>query len=200
VAVAAGVVGAGAIAAPSTTGCYGKECEGDFQFHGPGSLIDPDTWQSTPLNSKWLRHSHRRTWLFDTSLLGNRTIDWYIVYVSPGEEPNRIPPPGVDPDNFTIAAGNLAVVKMMRSDGCRVPPRWEIDKNLQSCMYVVNDTCADYYVRVVAHAAPFPRDGGADAADATDVTDAALEAGSDADAAGDAGTSDASLDADARTD
>jgi hypothetical protein len=190
VAGAAALLVVGAVLMPSTTGCYGTQCDGDFQYWGGGSLIDPDTFQTTPLDAKWLKYSHRRMWMIDTSLLGNRTIDWFIVYVSPGEEPNKVPAPFVDPDNYTIAAGNLAEVKLARSDGCRVPPKWEVDPRIQSCMYVINDTCADYYMRLVAHAAPHPPDAGdgpADAGDAGASSDAS-DAGTDAlaDAASDA--------------
>jgi hypothetical protein len=185
---AATLVALGAPLAPATTGCYGRECDGDFQYYGGGSLVDPDTFQTTPMNAKWLKHSHRRLWMIDTSVLGEREIDWYVAYVSPGEEPTRVPPPNVEPDNFTIASGNAAIVKLLRGDACRPPPNWEPDPRIKSCFFVQNDTCADFYLRVVVHAKPLPP-----AADAG--SDAAADAGSDAAADARDGATDGSADA-----
>jgi hypothetical protein len=152
-----------------TGGCFGRECEGDFAFHGGGSLIDPDTYQTTAMNAPWLPYTHQRTWIIDTSLLGARPIDWVTVYVSADPEPNKVPGPNEAPSNYTIASGNIGEILQARGGDCP----WN---GWSSCITIHNDTCANFYMRAVVHASgPRPADGGA--GDAS--TDSAPEGGAD---------------------
>ena len=157
----------------AVTGCYDRVCDGDVQFHEKGSLIDPDTWQSTPLSAEWLAYPHERSWVFDLSALGSRQVDWVLVYISPASDPNKRPAPGQFEDNYTLASGNTGEIQQVRMGDCWVP-------NWTSCVTIHNATCAEFYVRVVVHASGPRADSGAppDAAPAdAAATDAPAEGG-----------------------
>jgi len=176
-----GVLSTGAVAiafvalAPA---CAERTCEGQGLDYGrkpgEGSLVDPDTWESTPPEGKWLHYPAQRTYfIFPGGLLGPKRIAKVTVYISPMDQPN--------PDGqYTIASGNVAIVRQFPDLG---------DPRLPG-LSVRNDTCAEFWARIVVEAYPLPpSDAGVDAADG------------DAGDASDDGSSDASGDAaDAQTD
>ena len=141
-----------ALSAPLTSGCQGHQCDGDFKdmdFLIPsdlnltqdhGDLIDRDTYETGPLQSSWLYFPHQRTWTINPAGLERRTITEIIPYVSPVPEPNA----DGGSDNFTVGSGNVAEVRL----------------RIDNAVVVYNNTCADYYLRVVVHAAPAAADGG----------------------------------------
>lgn len=130
------VVASGFAALLAQTGCFGRQCDGDFQSYGgkpgEGRLLDPDTWETTSFDGKWLGFPHRRTWVFDTSALGPRAPESVIAYVSAQETPNELG------GNFTVGGGNLVTYTVAKPGS----------------LWVTNDTCADYYIRVVVKAPP----------------------------------------------
>jgi len=141
------VCSAVALSAPLTSGCQGHQCDGDFKamdFVNPsdptltqdhGDLIDRDTYETGPIRSPWLYFPHQRTWTINPVGLGGRTISEILPYVSPASEPVN----SGNSDNFTVGSGNIAEVRLRFEDNAVV---------------VYNNTCADYYLRVVVHAAP----------------------------------------------
>ncbi len=119
-------------------GCYGRNCEGETAAYGrvpgEGRMVAPDAWESNPIDGKWLPFPRQRSWVFEMRDLGQRTPYLPEVFISGNENPSA------ENGNFTLAGGNLAEVSSVG------PGR----------MTVKNDTCADYFVRVVAHAPPNP--------------------------------------------
>ncbi len=109
--------------------------------------MDAHTWESTRLGGTWLDFPGERgiflnlvdaTQLVpgDPSTTINGEIYEVVVYISTSNHPDT------DGTQFTIAGGNLAIIK-------NFPP---------THVFVQNDTCADYFVKVVVHAEP--RDAG----------------------------------------
>jgi hypothetical protein len=167
-------------------GCYGRQCDGDVQSWGPtpddmaaaatagdggldgavaerltqGHLVDPNTWESNDVNSKWLPYLHARTWHFYYPQLGVRQPDQVTAYISANENPN------MTADTFITGGGNVAKFYSVFAGGATL----------------ANDSCADFFVRVVVHVPPY-----ADAGTSTDAS--ASDAGST-----DAGSTDAGTD------
>ena len=162
--------------------CYGENCNntsGGFgNKPGEGRMIDENTWESSPIDGKWLHFSSGHIWFFEVPALGDRIPYSIETYISPVEDPNVFRTDRA-PANFTMGGGNLAELSGVG------PNRF----------VVRNGTCAEYYVRVVVQVPPKPTDivpGTGDAGmDASDP-----EAGSDA-GVNDAAASDAASDADA---
>jgi len=156
--------GAVVCAFASMSGCYGRNCEGDVQDWGnnpgEGSLVDENTWQSTPIDGKWLHYPMQRAWIFAARDLGDRTPYEISVMVSAQEDP-------VHEGSAAPAAGNLA----------------EISGIVGGQFVVKNGTCAEYFVRVVARASPRPGPAPTPGEDAGGGGDAA-----GGDAGGDAAT------------
>jgi len=151
-------------------GCYGRNCEGSVEVFGAdagqGIMLDEDTWASSKLDERWLAFPSQRYYIFDIRALGGRTPEVVIPYLSGSPEPTK------NGGNFTIGAGNLA----------------ELFSVSPNRVDVKNDTCSDYYLRLVVQMPPLPPatpelDGGAD--------DAGIADASDDDAAADAGDAEA---------
>src|SRR4051794_34466552 len=86
--------------------CFGHVCDDTEPVvygrePGEGHLLDPDTWESNPVEGVWLPFPRKRVWIFDYRALGDRTPDLVIPYISAEESPLR------DNGNFTIGSGNL---------------------------------------------------------------------------------------------
>jgi hypothetical protein len=115
-------------------GCYGHNCDGDTVFFGRGAneghLLDANTWESNAMEAPWLPFPHQRLYDIDLAMLGDRTPAIVIPYVSANQ----------NPDNFTVGSGNLT----------------EILAATHAHVSIKNDTCADYYLRVVVVAPPAP--------------------------------------------
>jgi hypothetical protein len=151
-------------------GCYGENCVntsgGYGNKPGEGRMIDEDTWESSPMDGKWLHFSSGHIWFFEVPALGDRTPYSVETYISPVEDPNVFNPDRA-PSNFTLAGGNLA----------------ELSGFGANRFVVRNGTCAEYFVRVVASVPPKPKElapGSAGAADASaeasaDASDASTD-------------------------
>jgi len=134
-------------------GCYGRNCEGELETFGvdagQGEMVSPTQWESTPTVGPWLSFPRQRAYVFDIRALGGRTpYDWN-VFLSAASQPNV---GGPNAGNQTTGAGNIALVQ-------NIGPN-RID--------VFNDTCSDYYMRLVVTVPPlppFPGDGGAPVVD-----------------------------------
>jgi hypothetical protein len=142
------------------TGCYGRNCEGETQIYGrtagQGRLVSADLWESSPIDGRWLDFPKQRVYIFELEELGDREPQLIVPYVS------AVPDPLHDESGqFTVAGGNLA----------------EIFGAQKGRIGVKNGTCADYFLRVVVQAAPFPPGTGADAG-----TAGGNDAGGDAEA------------------
>ena len=128
------VMGAAAIGA----GCYGHTCDGDVQVYGhnpnEGQLIDEDTWESSAIDGEWIPFTKQRVWIFQMRELGDRVPYEISIDISAEKNPSALG------GNWTTGSGNLA-------EKSGVGP---------GTINVKNNTCADYYIRVVAHAKPRP--------------------------------------------
>jgi hypothetical protein len=158
-------VSAAAIIAP---GCYGRNCEGSLEVYGAnagqGSMLDENIWQSTALTEDWLPFPKQKYFIFDLHALGGRTPAAVMPYLSANPNPKN----GSD---STLGGGNIAL--MFNTGPNRVD--------------VKNDTCSDYFIRLVVLAPDFPPSSGLDAGGAGDAdATTSLDAGSDAGDAGDA--------------
>ena len=121
------------------------------------------TWQSGPIDGVYLDFPGQRTYAFFP--LGNDGFtppySSITAYVSADADPTHTPG-----SNFTIGTGNLA----------------EVQGDTEGGFAIHNDTCAQYYLRVVVTRV-VPQDGGAavgPADAAVDGDDADLEAGFEA--------------------
>lgn len=151
----------------ATASCLTDACaDSEVKFGatpGEGSLVDENTWQSTPLDGQWIPYPHHRTYVFNFGgkFRGRRPSAAY-VYISANDKPNDFG------SNFTLAGGDTATIGLLNEDG----------------MYLRNNTCADYYVRVLVEMEPVKASPDAGASDAAGDTDApsdgaAREAGAD---------------------
>lgn len=158
------------------TACYGENCNGTSGGYGTkpgeGRMIDENTWESSPMDGKWLHYSSGHIWFFEVPALGDRTPYRIDTFISPIEEPNVFKPDKA-PSNFTLAGGNLAELSGVG------PNRF----------VVRNGTCAEYFVRVVVEVPPRP---GSIAPGTPGDVDAGSDAGIDAD--NDSGVIDAATD------
>jgi hypothetical protein len=161
-------------------GCYGHSCDATSGSYGTkpgeGRMIDENTWESSPIDGKWLHFSSQHIWFFEVPALGDRVPYSIETYISPVEDPNHAF------SNFTMAGGNLA----------------ELSNVGPNRFIVRNGTCAEYFVRVVVQVPPKPTqiapgtpgevDASAEAGDAGD------DANNGADADVDSGVADAATD------
>jgi hypothetical protein len=134
------------LGAESQTACATHDCDSSSETlgtpdDGGGNVIDTTdlTWESNALDGRWLDFPGQREWLmwFPAPFKGHEPIE-LIAYISADPTPNQTP--GA---NFTVASGNLAEFRGMNGYAMRV----------------FNETCAYYYLRVVARAgtsAPSP--------------------------------------------
>lgn len=129
-------VATGAIVA--IQGCYGRVCEGSVAFFGgapgEGRMIDENTWESVPIDGQWLHFPGARIYAFDIPQLGGRAPGVILPYLSPSPEPLKTG------QSFTLGSGNIAELYNVRGDHVEVR----------------NGTCAEYYLRLVVEADPFP--------------------------------------------
>jgi len=132
------------------TGCYGDQCIGDnVNFgdkEGEGRLVSPDIWESQPQSAtNWMSYSHQRLYTVHPRGLEGRDILQVFPYISPDTNPNEI-------SQWTLAGGNLGEIKILDTN---VP-------GLVPTVLVKNDTCADYFIRIVIQAYPAapPTDAG----------------------------------------
>jgi hypothetical protein len=140
-----------AVAAIAVPGCFGRECDGITAEWGlapnQGEFLDPDTWESSPVDGKWLKFGPKSTWVLHVPSwqASGREPAEFFAYVSSAESPND----GGDDafPNWTLAVGNLA----------------EFQAAFPGRVNVHNDTCSQYYVRVVLRAPLAATDAGAPA-------------------------------------
>jgi hypothetical protein len=154
-------------------GCYGRNCEGSVATYGgdagEGRMLSDDMWESNPQDGTWLWFPRERTYVFDIRPLAGRTPQLVQPYLSAVAEPSKT-------GNFTPGGGNVTLLSFARPNGINV----------------TNDTCSDYFLRLVVVAAPLPPtlpDAAAPTTDASGLEDAGGDA--DAGAVVDAGDTEA---------
>jgi hypothetical protein len=156
-------VTAGMLAMP---GCYGENCNATSGAYGrepgEGRMIDANTWESSPIDGKWLHFPSQHIWYFDVPAWGDRKPFNVLPYISPVEDPNVFHPERA-PQNFTSGGGNLTELS-------------GVDTNR---LVVRNGTCAEYFLRVVVELPPKPDEVPPPAAQVDASTDAS-DAGGDA--------------------
>jgi hypothetical protein len=130
----AAAVGALMLPAATETGCAGDDCDSDVQTFPTcgGDRLDANTWESGPLDGTYLDFHGERTWIFNPSgWMGSRVPATFNAYLSLNPQPNA-----EGGDGFAQPAGNLAEITAFPVDG-----GYQVQ--------VLNDTCAQYYLRVV---------------------------------------------------
>jgi hypothetical protein len=126
-------------------GCADTRCNGSYaNLKAPdggvgGTFVTSSLWESNDIRGDWLDFSHQKTWYFDfRNLFETRRVVSVTPYISPVVRPGEAPKSPDEKSFFTVASGNLTVVEVRAPGG----------------LSVRNDTCADYYVRVVVEFAP----------------------------------------------
>lgn len=144
-AVVAGVWLAVTGAAALVPGCYGRTCDASYQLYGrdpgQGAMIDPDTWESNPVEGGWLPLPGSRTWFFEVPALSGRRYKRITPWISGS------PAPQDAGANYTVGSGSTVIVPQPNG------------------FWIVNSTCADYFLRVQVEAYPADDaglDGGAE--------------------------------------
>jgi len=127
-------------------GCAGDDCDADQKSWGScaqGERLDANTWESGPVaGTPYLDFHGERTWVFDPSpWMGARQPVGFQVYLALDPQPS-----GEGGTGFAQPAGNLAEITPVK-----VGDAWKV--------LVLNNTCAQYYLRVVLTYAA--TDGGA---------------------------------------
>ncbi|MDB4944496.1 MAG: hypothetical protein JWP97_4030 [Labilithrix sp.] len=124
--------------ASAITACYAHNCDGDADTYGDapgeGHMIDENTWESSPPDGDAIPFTKQRVWYFQIPEFGDRIPYEVTPYISAEQNPIR------ENGNFTIGSGNLAEQSGLGAGRITIK----------------NNTCADYYIRVVAHAPPRP--------------------------------------------
>ncbi|MBX3212417.1 MAG: hypothetical protein KF850_10325 [Labilithrix sp.] len=119
-------------------GCYGRNCEGATETFGDepgeGQLVTENTWESSPSDGDWLWFPRQRVYSFNIPALSGRTPLLPHAFISASPAPNR------QGGEFTSGAGSPVVFFAQRPNGIAVK----------------NDTCTDYFLRVVLELPPFP--------------------------------------------
>ncbi|MBX3218874.1 MAG: hypothetical protein KF795_00050 [Labilithrix sp.] len=161
-------ISAAALIAP---GCYGRNCEGGTEVFGvdagEGRMIDENRWESGPMDGTWLWFPRQRYYIFDVRAFGGRVPFNPTAFLSASSNP------ATNGGNMTSGSGNLTLFRSMSAN--------RID--------IQNDSCSDYYLRLVVDLPPLPPvlpdDGGA----GDDASDGGIEDDASADEdAGDGGT------------
>ena len=152
-------------------GCYGRNCEPSIETFGidpgQGRMVNDTTWESSPQDSRWVPFPRQRYYVFDIRALGGRTPQIVLPYVSAQEEPMK------GGGNYTLGGGNLTLLA----------------NALPNRIDVKNDTCSDYFLRLVVIVPPLPPEATPDRQDDASAPDGAGDAGAtDAADAGDGGT------------
>jgi hypothetical protein len=107
-----------------------------------GFLHDPDTWESNAIDAPWRPYFREEVLVLDFGSPPWRAIESIAVYVS------IVGAPLDAGDIFAVATGNLAEISVTRvsPDDAGNPGIFHLN--------VHNDTCQDYYARVVVRFAP----------------------------------------------
>jgi hypothetical protein len=118
--------------AASLAGCFGN-CTGATETWGSptqGERVDDFTWESGPVTGTYLNFPGGQTWLFDPSaVMGERAPVGFEAFVSMDPQPYANGGGG-----FSQSTGNIA-------EFLSAGNAWQVN--------VLNDTCAQYYLRVV---------------------------------------------------
>ncbi len=167
--VAVAIAAASAATLMIAPGCTTHKCDPVDQVNVPGGTApekkfpnagfthDPNIWESGTVEGPWVPYQHQQTLFVEFRNAAPRPVEQIDVYISNAEAPYDTN------DIFAIATGNVAELQWVGSAGINIR----------------NNTCQDYFARVVVTFA-------ANAADASAPLDAAADAAQDAPA--DAGT------------
>ena len=155
--VATAIAGSAAAMAATTPACTTHKCDdpplnviGVDQKHVI-DFIDPNTWESSPIDGTWIDYGHRQNiFLYfggvdDAGLPTHPPVEEVLVYISSDKNPVSAH------TNFGLVGGNGA--ELTYDEG-------------GAGVHILNNTCAEYYARIVVRFAPMtpsPLDAAADA-------------------------------------
>lgn len=136
-------------------GCYGHNCDQQHETYGieagEGHMVTEDLWESNGPNEPWLPYPRQQYYFFNVAAWGGRTPTLTTPYLSASPQQG----PGA---NYVIGSGNIA----------------EMFFPGPNSLNINNDTCSDYYLRMVVQLPPFPPEAGV-----TTTTSAITDAGTD---------------------
>jgi hypothetical protein len=146
---------AGAVAALAPTpACTTHQCDPPTPLNVPEDVgrtagqVDPNTWESSPLDAPWLNCPGMMTYALHMPQFAGREVLLITPYLAVGGDP--VSSNGV----FVPAAGNATEFVLQTDAGVPFDP---------PIINVLNDSCAQYWLRVVVtFAAVSASDGGAD--------------------------------------
>jgi hypothetical protein len=133
------------------TACTTHQCDGGFQLYTGGHVVDANTYETNALDEPWLNYPGEQSYLIQYPDFGRPPLT-VIPYVA--IDPNANAPN----EQWTVASGNLTEISIASS----------------TQVFVHNDTCAGYYLRVVVLFPPV------EAIDAGTATDGGADGGADA--------------------
>ena len=127
--------------AATTTACFGRECDAVVSTTQPldGYLIDEDTWESNPMSGDWMEFGGQQYWTIPLGKLGYREPDWIVGYISSQQK------------HIVLDANGNKIVRTFTTAGGNV---FELSNVNNLSITVHNNTCAQYFLRVVIHARP----------------------------------------------
>lgn len=149
------LVAVGSTGALSTTACATHTCDFSYVNYkdgknqpSQGAMIDDDTWESNAIDDRWIDYPGQRLSEFHLppELRGREMLEM-LAFVSADALPNQKSDPA---PNWALASGNLGeflsrhCTCYAHTDGTLNYP-YDCDDTFQ----VKNDTCGQYYVRVV---------------------------------------------------
>jgi hypothetical protein len=108
-----------------------------------GHLVTPDYWESTPVDADWMDFPPNYGWSLNVPEWATEQRPFTEVHAYISEKPHPVcHGDGCDPkQNFTEGTGNVA----------------EFSRASPGFIWIINSTCAHFYLRVVLRSAP---DGG----------------------------------------
>ena len=195
---AVGAMAVAAVVALASTGimsssaCATHACDGSFVKEDQrdpsgnytvGKMVDDDTWESGGIDDPWLDFPAERTYEFHLPIeLRGRAMLEMIPYVSVDQLPNASAA-----SNWALGSGNLGEFLSRQCTCFRQDGGIHYPDNCDDAFLVRNDTCGEYFLRVVVR---FARD-----ATNVCVTDDGMPVTSPDDAAADAPLLDGATDA-----
>ena len=130
----------GATAGITSQGCVDRRCEPAAPLFINARAVGDTRFETVSITEEWADFSHQRMLVIKLPSGVSKGVTSVLAYVSPTALPTSDPYA-----SFALAAGNLAVVSVDAPDTIRVR----------------NDTCADYFARVVIDIEPVTSvDGG----------------------------------------
>jgi hypothetical protein len=134
---------------PAATGCMTHQCDASTLTWTTGDWIDPDTWETSDINGRWIPFDGNQTLTIKWTANGGPARTPYDVTPTIGVVENDAPNPnqndGDAGSSFTPVAGQGVEYLHWAADG----------------VVVLNNSCASYLARFIIRFKPVPVDASA---------------------------------------